>query len=1652
MSNVEIMDLTLVSSTFPRSPENEIAREHFLDAIDKLYENNIDLVIIEGQEGIGKTTLQVQFAKRYPHSSLSIFIKPASRLAYSPEYIRKELIEQINWILNKENISTGSVDDKLYNNLIYELHKYVRTNNANFYFILDGLQEIPEYDSSIQDIIIKEILPFGFSGFRFLISGDSEKLNTKVHSSINSKSYPIAPFSLDETNKYLKDLELDESRVQELHKMCRGIPGHIAIIRRMLNSGTQKRDILSEDLDKLPDFIAIELKEIENVSEEINILLSLITYGHNFYSNEDLSRILKLDQLKIQEFLEGLGFLYKDTRTNKYYFISDAHRRYASKMLKSYKETAYELLIDDLLKPKHLENDNTLLYLPNYYEQAGRLQELLKCLDTEHFTKLLIKSQSLNTLHERANLGLTSAVKLDSYKDLMRFGIHKSLISELNTAEILHSEIEAMMSVKDYESAIELAQGALLKEHRVELLSIIANIQHEHGLEPEHEIMDQIRTIYNQIDNKSFGERSIVIASALIRVDPDLALKIIESASKETDNEINLDVALTWLSFEVLKKEKDQHRTRDIYERTSSMIKDPILNIVSKTFPLIVGNYSVDQIISYVKNIDQKKQLTFLCEWCKTNKNRSDSGPIIDYALDLLIKDINYTPKTRDLRTLSNPLPSISDFNKSRELVGRFDSLTGSIQKFGTTEDYIRLQLTLATTESKYDNEAALNRVMEVYWAISELKDLNTKTNCMAWMVSSLEEIDQEKKLEDKEGLHTLCREELLTDINKLLEITSNHYHAIKRIIRALSKQDPEMILELIKCINTQERRDLSNYEFLTTLIEYPIDELNINLIKSIIPRIDDSYIRDNILLEFSIKLSKSVVNQNNVILSELSTLIETFKDITDSYKRCIASCNAYIFLISNNLNVKIESDNSLLNQINESWDCIDEGWTKIDTGYKIAKILSQTSRDLSQEFLAKTQNTKDELKLDIVSYVSPFIYCLKLAIRAFGGLINNKMFTEHDLEWLEQLITHIPSKGERARLWCDIALRFHTHKEIEYCQKISNDHVRPLITDIPDDDANFKNSVIIDVAPCLYLGHRNSAIEIISKLPRIQNDSAINAICNFILTKLPPFEPYNDTSKYNYLISYEDAIDICFLLESVNNDQIIYKNIEKVCQSMVSAQARAKFTKEQKNDIAIRLEKIINTKLPDTNNIKHDGYKIISLSLTAALKQYKKQNFDYLINSARQIPNISDRILVNCILASSFPNKERERSKILFMEAEELIDSMPLDLDKIDRLVSLAEMITDSDVSESRRFLKEAMNQIKDLVDPEITHDQQKRIIDLAHTLDPKLADSLAEVLDDDPARISSKLNIKNELKITDIKKKMLDNKNIDYISEQNQSNLSQAAWRNLGSLNARRIEPLRFEIIKDYLNIVSRVPLRNSYPMLSWAIENLTKMYSKTNHAGTYIYPLFEASMLSAELARRIMIRSPKNVISAKITATKPLHSKEKTLFGPNERQEAINFLKGWFFDHVGDNLIICDPYFCIDDLEILRILVSVQPNCKVQILTSKKKQEEVKLVYPWDQTYRTHWRLNISDQDCPDTEIIIAGTESRGDLPIHDRCMLSNEFGIRLGTSINSLGINKTSEISYLSSEQVKEFKNEINPYLERSQREYNKEKILFQTFTL
>ncbi len=1597
MAKEEIMDITVVSRSFPQYLPPQVYRENILDTIDTIFEGDTQLLVIEGGEGIGKTTLLAQFAKKYPNQTFSLFIKPTSRWTYDPSFLLLDLCSQIYWALyQKELHELNQIDDGFLRVSIFQLQRLTR--QKPYYFLIDGLESIPEEEPHARESVL-EMLPFGRSGFRFLLTGDLRHLSPLIPREVPAKSFPLAKFTLDETMKYMGDLTDDREIIEEIHRACRGVPGSLASVRRIAHAGLTLQQLLEDLPSKLPHLFEIEWQAIDANDEHLRLLLAILAHSLETHTIEDLARIAQISEERVRALLQGVGFIVISSPDDEVNFVSEAFRKFAADRLRSLKEQVSTYLIDDLLRTPY--TNEALTYLPEYLIQAGRYEDLLDYLSPDdHFMEIVEHNQSLSPVKQRSDLGISTAFQLHRDEDLMRFSIQRATIDDFDRAEVWRSEVEARMALHDYGAALALAQRTELKEDRLHLLAVIARAKREQELPLEPELLEQMRQLYSQIAPATLEERKAIdIAADLIYSLPDLAIELVEKASHTDTDSGTRDWAFAKLTLAAFRHDRGPFQLPDALESVQSRIEDPAARRLSHAASFLFRKSSAQEVIAEVATFDATERLNLLRLWARANRTRKDAIEVVDTALKLMIQTTDYSPNARVLRELAVPLPHAPDTTRTKQLVGIFDSQKDVIEGLGPTDDYVSLQLLLARTESNYGDgfETVRNRFIEIYFYILDIDDLALKTQGMARLADLLATVDPQKTLEVRDRIHTAVQNDLQDFIEQLLKTTGDHYQATRGILRVLAKTHPNQALRLATALNIEPRRDKALVDVITSAVQAPLSAIKWDFITQALGHIANQDLIDRALLRIIDELFDEETIDDQMF-PHLMPLLERMGKIQD----------AEVF--------------------------------------ELVKVLADLSQELAKDTLDLTEALKNNLLLETPTTATTYLSCLQLAIRASCGLLSKDLLSAGDREHLADYIDRVPSFAVRAKLWADLALRNYTYHHPEECKQIVDEHVKPLLEDMRSANTGKYKSTLSTVASALYCAHPLTALEQVASLPQPQRDAAYAQICSFIVQKIPPSEPFEALWGHDYKLTYDEVIELCTLLIRMENDAIIFSVIDDITDSVIVGRQRGHFSRQQQQDIAEHLRQIVATKFPSPRYIQHEGYAIIGRAQIARIERAKQEVWLALLDQARQIPNLADKAFVLSTLAVLMPRESSHYREVL-KEAGMIIETIPVHLEKVQKYQLLASMSLGIDSSLSRQYIEAAMSCAANQADPDL-HRAQRKLIDLAYRLDPDFAALMASRIDDDPAREE----LKQRMRILEAKSRMEQAVQPEANETSSVEEYAQAAWMCLGALNAGRITTVRIEHTRDFIQVAAKHPLDQTYPIFAWAIENAIRRFAHTDQAKTHLRSIFFATLLGVELAEKMAARSSAQIKRARDYSVQ-LPETPSIIIRPGSREAALEILRDWFEHEVRDFLIICDAHFGPPDLEALNLLNAVNPECKVQILTSRKHQMDLRLQIPWEEAYRDYWISRVSDQQPPSTEIVVVGMKTRQESPVHDRWWLTTGAGFRMGTSFNSLGITKTSEISRLSLQEAQSREVEIRQYLQRPfKQEFNGEKLLYTTFNL
>lgn len=1087
MSSSAIIDLTGISQSFPSSLDYEIQRENVWNTTSALFRGGAEIIFIEGDEGLGKTTLMAQLARKDPYKSFTLFVKSASRFTYDTENLRFDLSNQITWLLDmKELGDPADADESYWKNIVLRLHRQARRKNEIYYFIIDGLAELPDEAAKTRGNLL-DMLPLGMTQFRFILSGDAAVFPEAQRKRLKYKSLVLSPFILDETYKFFGGLNVSREEIEQIHRTCNGIPGHLASIRRLVASGTGAGQIIDEAFDKLPDLFELEWRKTDPDNNVQKLILAVLAFDKKRHTIGDLQKLLQLEPARVRELLGNLSFIEISPQDEPSY-VSETFRRFAAERLKSEREKVDELLIRNMMSMP--QSEESLLRLTGYLRKANRYEDILNYLSAENLERLLECTKSLSPVRDKVDLGLETAVHLHRDGEVFRFAIAKAVLTSLYEGYDGKAEIQARISLNDYESAVMLAQRTVLKEDRLHLLAVIAKAKHIQGLEPEPEIVEQIRQLYSEIDFGRLGSRAIEIAADLIGTETQLAIEMVEKAAQTRGGENILDTAFVRLSLAVILKPKNQKVTPGAVEKITERIGNPELRDLIAAIASFTRTSSALEVISLAKTMKQTSEALFvLRQWAMANDTREDAVEVIVYGLERAIGVTDYSPNATVWRELSTPLASIPPNERIKELVGMIDAQKTTVERLGPSEDVVRLQLNLVKAELRYDVSAATSRMVESYFYICSISDLSVKASCLAWLVATLVNLDGDGSIEKKEGVLGIAKAELDDSIKRLIAETAAHFDSLSGVINAICTACPQEALDIAQTLNTQSRRDRALSLIFKSIVETSFGDSEMSLLEGILDRIvNPRYVDESV--SYLARDWDRIGKFKSLDRGTIIRMIRMVDRIHDSQYRCKAYARS-IVLLKQLADDKLRhiADNEQLSRLNNSWESIDRVWVKSELGFEIASSLATTALETAKEYATKSELLSSHEMLGSSYAADTYIKNLELAVRSFPGLLPRHIEGPNDWKSLEELIGQIPSPGEQAKLWADLAVRCYLVGRTDYCKEIVSKYVRHRLSIIDKADKRYYYGVMRDCATALYLTHHRTALDDMAALPNIIQD-----------------------------------------------------------------------------------------------------------------------------------------------------------------------------------------------------------------------------------------------------------------------------------------------------------------------------------------------------------------------------------------------------------------------------------------------------------------------------------------------------------------------------------------------------------------------------------
>lgn len=1455
---------------------NEVNRENIILTIEKkLLE--LDVLFIEGEEGIGKTAILHQFVAKHPNNCFAYFIDSKDSNTFTNLSILKSFCNQLHFI-NRGSSLEEIVDVNNYSNEDW-LKDYLSTEkirnktNQVFYFVIDGLDEISQdRQYEIKEQILDK-LPYDKHNIKLILTGGQNKNILKNNCSFDKFEIPF--LAKNESYNLFKD-SITIEQFDKINEFCKNNLGKIVFFRDLVNKSGFKIENLIEKLSTdIRDVYQYLWSLLPNENENIKIILSIIAFQDEKYESKKIAKILDFDERYIIDSLNGLPFVKKNTKS-RFEFIFDGFANFARTKLPAYNNKIDKIVINYLLN--NLESLDSLIQLPELYKKTGKKDDLLKLLTSERWNQLLITSEKISVVSRVSNVALETIQNENENKyipTILKYSLLKSALNELGRTTVWQYEIATSLVLGDYIVAGNLANMAFLKEDKLKMFASIAKAYVERKDKVPNNIKIKIEELYEDIDAskdfKNIKESAVEIAALLMYTNPKLAFRLIEDLSGTiTDNDNAFDWALAQISMSVqtnIENIEDVSK-EDLNSKVYSKIRNPKIKEFADAIIYLSENQTSEQIIEKISQLESTSQKMFLIRnWIRNNQKDQNISIVIELGLELIVnKSDKYVPKSEDYKVLSLPLPYLNEKGKTYELISKIEQYTDSIQSNSATNDLLAIRLFMARAYCNFDFELGEEKLFEIYSEIEKIADMAIKCTCLAIYANEATKILKIHTEKNLDMYLDSAREDIKNSIDKILEQTASHFEIVQSIITNLVRLYPADAILICGKLNKSIDRDNAFLESLATYLKQSIDKVNPAIIDGLLTNIVDLDIQIIAISEIVNRLENTVESEKQY-LPLFSKYFERIDVLIDNRAKCLL----YVKVIS--ILDKVNSDFSEIeSKLYKTWDELEKSVHKIELGYEIAYNAAFLTDDkIAKEFLSFSNLEKNSpvLLLDSPNTAEVLNLIIELTVRLFSGMILRNSYTKEDIDKVEKIINALPSESQQMSLWSSLIMRIipKCKKDDPIIKNLISLYIIPKLSKIKN--KNERISAIIDAIVVLYFNDSN--LPNLNELPSQKlKDIALSRICKYIFTQCLP-EDLCDENYDGYVVDFESIKRVLNLTKLMSNDYFIASQVIEIRKSISSR--NTKISTQQRIEVRNEFEKIALEKLPDLNNIRHQGYQLLVKANALSMQsKIKWADWEVILNDINKIPNLSDRIFMWISISELLTDEFESEKQKLINNSINSAYNLPSFLDTVQRI----EMVFFTIYKRNnigiglKPLLEEFITKVNKNPHSPYLRQNFKNILDVAYPTDPVIAKTLVNSIDSDVARQNTGTYLKNHLNLIElqskIEKKIGSNKNEQQLLEENKNYFNRIIEKKLSKLNSSK-KPQDSFYPKDLLyqlKIASEYSIYDCHNAFAYFIERLIIMYQNTNEADKIIRKSFLELLEVCNLVKLLSIRNADKIKS--------------------------------------------------------------------------------------------------------------------------------------------------------------------------------------------
>jgi hypothetical protein len=1516
-----------------------------------------DVVLVTGEEGVGKSVLLDQFTSETPTNSISVFCDRLNKISSDFESIVADMTCQLAAYCGidiDESKEYGVVQFKKFvSRATYKQNK----SGTPLFIIIDGINKL----SAELTKAVLDILPFG--SFKIVISG-LDVYKYEIPTKYSRLEFSIPRCSAPDIMAFFSPVEMGLEIAREIERISKGRLDILCSIYRLTTIHGPIDKIMADVKFRHEELFELEWKQIKTSDNGILDALALIAFVDVAISVQDINGFFGPSR-EVTQNLQSLTFIAQ--ANSSVHYVSATFRAFAQKKLAGEKKRILGQYADWCVTPEkksdHAEQAASILH------DIKDDEKLLGLLGHEEIKQIVTNTKEVSALLRISGMGLAAATRADDPAQQLRFCFQGSMLLSVNVAARLLDEISVYLELGDTDAAILLARAVAIREDRLALLAGIAERLDEKGLSIQSDVQEEMDILVDEVDVERMGQRAYDVASVLMRTNSGLSIRLLRRIQSVETSPVNARPKLTNLAISAVTSKQSESAISGLKSLSLPFLENENrLRRFSMAAKVLLKNLSADDLIKELDSIpDEENTITLAKLWIMANLGKSEAIRVAKYAVGTVIGSSKYTPTARDYAVISRCLlshPNPSD-TEAADIASMLDAQRINVEKVSPTEDCCDFELVVAGYQARINHEECKKRCADIFKRYSMNSDVTTRTVCLAMCFASFTEAKDKEKVEFCKDISAFLNGGMLVHFANLLKSTAEHYIHVRKVIGIIAPISTEMGLCFSMDLNTQDARDGALMLCLETLIDIKGSEIKLQDLIDISENIVSGEGRDEGLVS---SINAAIQHFKTGTQAEMEAEAEQICAAIEKIKSIEAKCDSFCSLLKmlkrkNRDEIAAKKVPVIIDRLDKLHELLDSGMVQARVSLAIAECIIPFDRDLGRKYLKGSILFRNSHPVGTDEVVAAYIRGIYLLTTALVPLVEplGRVAIE-DLDRFRAIIEELPSAREQTIAWSDLAMQLYVHGRHIAAVDIAEHQIYPLIQQIKKDNNATLFSIIAEAFPALYLWNQAAALDSISVLSEDHVNSAINSLHRVYFHELSIRERYESDDNGECKITNVKVMNALLYAERATHDYVIYKIISDIADGILGKKDRKNFTGDQRSEITRKLRHIVGSRLPDPKNIKHQGYKLAAcahiLSIEYGPTNKNFSEWEDLLKKISTIDNISDRPFVYIICAECLAKTPyQDLSKDVLHGALKEITTLESSLDKVDRLLALVDAAKDIDQQMAKEALKLALVATQRLD----IHEQRKRtrtVIDQAFRISETYAAELAKSLDDDPSRLQAKSDSQRQLEDCRHRKASADSLQERDGRIRLDEKRSYETIRYLASaLNGGRItavDPVRLvEVISPAL---SNGIVPNLYRYMYYT-NNYIVYYKNKKGGLDKIRKLFNALAdgmdLTTHFANRMQgcsERDRSSILSRTV-------SDQETIFSAGETDVFVKFLRDWMSESTEQDLILCDPYFTDQELWFVKLCQEVNPEISLSIITSQEGCKSAKGNY--EEYFQLGWK---------------------------------------------------------------------------------------------